>query len=285
MNVLLFVFQLGVICNFQICFSMNNYQTFGEENHLNSDETNLSGRLITNEYTIINEFSGAWAPPVNTHNSAKATNKGDGDYGNQHENQIVPDLESSYRKSTEAMPKAKDKSKFLNVFTCTCSKLHKEKTHDKCNICFAKYTNNLFKDNNKQNGGKKIILPCCRQHICSVCKAERIKEAEKNGLEVMLENKTPNDVVKCLKCPYCIALIPQNENQNGLLRKIKNDSIKLHEQMALMQQAEVDVLLAIMAQGKDPYRGNYGYWPILMKYISEHDQELLILIKNLEQDF
>jgi hypothetical protein len=55
--------------------------------------------------------------------------------------------------------------------------------------------------------------------------------------------------------------------------------------MTLMQQAEADVLLAIISQGRDPYRGNDGYWPILMKYISEHDQELLTLIKNLEQNF
>lgn len=274
------------MCNFQICFSMNDNQKFDEEKtpckfeiccSMNNPLQFISEITLNSNNNVdhSDDFENTKSLEINPeHNTPKVTNKRNENYGNQHKKTISLDL-----KVSEASPKAKKKLKCLNPFT-KCFTRQKEKKSEECNICFVKYENTSFK---KKCAVKKIILPCCRQHICNVCKDERIKEADKNGLEVVVENKTPNEVVKCLKCPYCLALIPQNEAQNDLLLKIKNDSIKLHEQMALMQQAEVDVLLAIMAQGKDPYRGNYGYWPIVMKYISKHDQFLFTLIENLEK--
>jgi len=131
MNLLLFVF-LGVMCNFQICFSMNDNQKFDEEKtpckfeiccSMNNPLQFISEiTLNSNNVNHSDDFENTKSLEINPeHNTPKVTNKRNENYGNQHKKTISLDL-----KVSEASPKAKKKLKCLNPFT-KCFTRQKEK--------------------------------------------------------------------------------------------------------------------------------------------------------------
>jgi len=173
--------------------------------------------------------------------------------------------------TTTFKPSSNENSMFRNI-----KNIFKTET---CEMCFSKY--NRFNILNSDK--KKIILPCCKKHMCCNCKEIHAKEGDKQGLEVIVEDRTPFDVIKCLKCPFCEELIPQKEEENDLLFKIESDSTKLHEQMNLMREAmkngQMDLLTYMVEEAKDPKE----YFFILMDYIARNDVELYSLLRDLEK--
>jgi hypothetical protein len=137
-----------------------------------------------------------------------------------------------------------------------------------CKICFTNYTKGVKKYFN--NNAIKKVLPCCNQDWCEKCRFEWLQK-EPQSLEILLKdpNTCQNLQLKCMRCPFSCMLIPHDEKYNTLLEVIKNHSIKLHEQIQLLKEAELTTSRIIIDQIERD-----GFWQILLNNFMREEPEL-----------